>query len=146
MHPDQGMPPPEPESSRGLSRRRFLGGVSAAAVSAMFLAACGGDDDEGDGGASPSSATGGTSTSAAGGTSAAFTFTDGRGETITLDKKPERIVAYAAPAAALYDLGIKPVGIFTGSPLEEAPNLVGMSTSTASRRSARSMARSTSNG
>lgn len=48
----------------------------------------------------------------------AWEFTDGAGNTITLDNPPERIVAFSSSAAGLLQFGIKPVGIFadgTGS-------------------------------
>ncbi|MFS9599365.1 hypothetical protein Q6311_30995, partial [Klebsiella variicola] len=38
--------------------------------------------------------------------------TTGYGNTITLDHAPERIVVDAYSAAALWDYGIRPVGIF----------------------------------
>ncbi len=41
-----------------------------------------------------------------------FEFTDGTGQTITLDRVPERIVAEVGSAAALWDFGIRPVGYF----------------------------------
>ncbi|HQY31982.1 MAG TPA: ABC transporter substrate-binding protein [Thermomicrobiales bacterium] len=41
-----------------------------------------------------------------------WAFTDDRGITVTLDKMPERIVADINVAAALWDFGLRPVGIF----------------------------------
>lgn len=41
-----------------------------------------------------------------------WAFTDDRGITVTLDKMPERIVADINLAAALWDFGLRPVGIF----------------------------------
>ncbi|GGJ80394.1 ABC transporter substrate-binding protein [Pilimelia anulata] len=41
-----------------------------------------------------------------------WTYTDAGGKPVTLPKRPERIVAYVGSAAALWDLGIKPVGVF----------------------------------
>lgn len=80
----------------GLSRRSLLfGGVSAAALAA--LGACGSGSD------SPS----GTS-----GKAGPWEFTDDRGQRATRDTTPTRIVAQAGSAAALWDLGIKPVGVF----------------------------------
>ncbi len=56
---------------------------------------------------------------AVGGLSAlAWEFTDGAGNTITLDNPPERVVAFSSSAAGLMQFGIKPVAIFadgTGS-------------------------------
>ena len=47
-----------------------------------------------------------------------WSFTDGAGNTITLDSPPERIVAFSSSAAGLLQFGIRPIGIFadgTGS-------------------------------
>ncbi len=41
-----------------------------------------------------------------------WSFTDDRGETITLPARPERIVAQSGSAAALWDYGIRPVAVF----------------------------------
>ncbi len=41
-----------------------------------------------------------------------FTFTDDRGETVTLPETPQRIVAFSPIAGALWDLGVRPVGVF----------------------------------
>ncbi len=41
-----------------------------------------------------------------------WSFTDGRGETITLPAMPERIAAHVSAAAALWDFGIRPTAIF----------------------------------
>ncbi|MFE9467603.1 ABC transporter substrate-binding protein [Streptomyces virginiae] len=83
-------------------RRRFLAftGIVAAAP---LLAACGGSEDKK-----------GTDSAASGKPAASgpWSFTDDRGKKIELPKRPERIVAQSHPAAALWDFGIKPVGIF----------------------------------
>lgn len=42
----------------------------------------------------------------------AWSFTDDHGTTITLPRRPERIVAYVGSAATLWDYGIRPVGAF----------------------------------
>lgn len=39
-------------------------------------------------------------------------FTDGRGVTVTLPQPPQRIVAFAAATGALWDFGVRPVGIY----------------------------------
>lgn len=41
-----------------------------------------------------------------------WSFTDDRGITITLPKRPERIIAQTTSAAILWDFGIRPVGVF----------------------------------
>lgn len=43
---------------------------------------------------------------------AGWTFVDDKGATIQLDTPPARIVADLIPAAALWDFGIRPVGVF----------------------------------
>lgn len=79
---------------RPISRRGFLfatGGLAAAAA----LAGCGDD--------TPESASSG---------SGSWEFTDDRGKKITRDKRPEKIVAYVSSAAALWDFGVHPTGVF----------------------------------
>lgn len=46
------------------------------------------------------------------GGSGAWSFTDGRGETVTLPEMPKRIAAHVTAAAALWDFGIRPTAIF----------------------------------
>jgi len=41
-----------------------------------------------------------------------FDFTDDRGQRVHLDASPARIVTYAGSAAALWEYGIRPVGVF----------------------------------
>ena len=41
-----------------------------------------------------------------------WSYTDGAGNTVTLDSPPERIVAFSSSAAGLMQFGIEPVGIF----------------------------------
>ena len=54
-----------------------------------------------------------------------WTYVSGNGDTITLDHKPERIIASAAEAAGLLAYGIKPVGIYLAQDLEWEPGLAG---------------------
>ena len=82
-----------------LARRGFLFGAGAFAATGL-LAACGG------GNASESS---GTSTSAPSGP---WQFTDDRGTKISLPRRPQRLVCQTGPAAALWDYGIRPIGLF----------------------------------
>lgn len=52
-----------------------------------------------------------------------WSFTSANGDVITLDHKPERIIASAAEAAGLMAYGIKPVGIYLAQDLEWEPGL-----------------------
>ncbi|GAA3519528.1 ABC transporter substrate-binding protein [Aeromicrobium panaciterrae] len=82
----------------------------AAALSALLLAstlaACGstsaGDADAGEG---------------------PWSFTSGNGDTVKLDKTPQRIIASGAEAAALISFGIRPVGLYAVGPIKDDPNL-----------------------
>lgn len=56
----------------------------------------------------------------------AWTYTDGSGQTVTLDAVPSRIVASADAAAGLIPLGIRPVGIYADSPVSESKALQGL--------------------
>ncbi|MFF1386402.1 ABC transporter substrate-binding protein [Rhodococcus erythropolis] len=78
--------------------RRFAGFAALPAVAALLLTGCGSSD------ASPSTETRSADQS--------WSYTTGYGNTITLDHAPERIVVDAYSAAALWDYGIRPVGIF----------------------------------
>jgi iron complex transport system substrate-binding protein len=101
--------------------------------------ACGGDDDDdaaptattstGSGGEATATTPAGDSTpttaAAASPSTAAdgeWTFTDDRGITITLPKRPERIIAQTTSAAVLWDFGIRPVGVFGPSRLPDGTN------------------------
>ena len=86
--------------------RRFAGGAIAALLATTVLAACGtsASDDEAESGGP-------------------WSFTSGDGKTVTADSTPKRIVASGAEAAALMSFGIKPVGIYTNTKVEDDPNL-----------------------
>lgn len=86
-------------SPRTTTTRRLLGAICALAV-AGALAACGGASTE----AAPKD---GASTAAG-----PWEFTDDRGKKITLPQRPQRIVAQVHAAGALWDFGIRPVGVF----------------------------------
>src|SRR3569833_4104827 len=82
------------QGGAGLSRRGFLigsGGLGAAAA----LTACGSGGDE-----KPAVASG------------PLEFTDFRGQNASRDQRPSRVVAYVSSAAALWDYGVRPVGVF----------------------------------
>ncbi len=88
------------------TRRQFIvGGVSLAAL----LAGCG------DSTPAPT-----------GQTDAGWSFTDDRGVTVNLPSRPTRIAAYGTAGAALAYLGVRPVAIFDGSPLDQNPSLEGV--------------------
>jgi iron complex transport system substrate-binding protein len=89
-----------------LSITRRLSAGAAALLAAAALAACGSDS-------SPSGETAG----------GPWSFTDGSGETVELDSTPTRIIAHGHAAAALMSFGIKPVGIYADTPVEEDPGL-----------------------
>lgn len=72
--------------------RKIIGALSAL-VALVALAACG-SSESGESGSGP------------------WTFTDGRGEKISLDSAPKRVVAQSSIAAALADLGVDVVGTF----------------------------------
>lgn len=77
-------------------------------VAALFLAACGSDPEPSD------SAAGG-----GGSGSGKWTYVDGSGRGTTIDHRPTRIVAHGSAAAALIPLGIRPVGIYADTPIDD---------------------------
>jgi iron complex transport system substrate-binding protein len=48
-----------------------------------------------------------------------WSFVDDRAHTVKLRTRPTRIVAYISAAAALYDWGVTPIGVFGDSPRED---------------------------
>jgi iron complex transport system substrate-binding protein len=84
-----------------LSRRGFLSASLAVGASAA-LVACGYDESAGDGG----------------GQAATWSYTDERGRKLD-GPRPQRIVAQVTAAAALWDFGIRPIGIFGPSKLPD---------------------------
>lgn len=56
----------------------------------------------------------------------AWIYTDGSGQTVTLDAVPKRVIASQDAAAGLIPLGIRPVGIYADSPVSEAKALQGL--------------------
>ena len=81
----------------------------ALAAAALLMAACGDDGSSGDEAAA----------SAADAPSGEWTYTDGSGQTATLDETPTRIVAHGSSAAALISFGIEPVGIYADTAIED---------------------------
>jgi iron complex transport system substrate-binding protein len=83
---------------RLLTRRQAL--AAGVAVGAVLLVGCGSE------GQRP--------------VAADWTFVDDRKRTVRLRKRPTRIVAYTTAAAALYQWGVVPVGVFGDNPFEDA--------------------------
>jgi iron complex transport system substrate-binding protein len=92
--------------------------AALALVIAALLAACA-DDPSGE------SADGAKSQDAAI-PAGPWEFTDDRGETVTLDEPPDRIVTYDTTGSALWYLGITPVGIFGSFPFDQSAALEGV--------------------
>lgn len=55
-----------------------------------------------------------------------WSYVDGSGQAVTLDKVPVRIVAHANAAAGLIPLGIRPVGIYVDTPVADDKSLAGL--------------------
>ncbi len=55
-----------------------------------------------------------------------WTYTDGTGQTVTLDHVPNRIVMHANTAAGLIPLGIRPIAIYVDTPVAEDKSLQGL--------------------
>lgn len=111
---------PNQDDQPGTTRRRFVvRGLGALVSAPLLLAACG-DEDGGDEGSSSSGAK-----AAAG----PWSFTDDRGTKISLDKRPERIIAYDTAASALWYQGIVPTAVFGGAPLKDNTSLEGLDVS-----------------
>ncbi|WP_370942237.1 ABC transporter substrate-binding protein [Amycolatopsis sp. cg5] len=81
------------QNGAGFTRRGFLAGASGLAAAAT-LGACGGGDKPVDV------------------SSGAWEFIDDRGQKAVRDQRPARVVAYVSSAAALWDYGVHPVGVF----------------------------------
>ncbi|MET4225671.1 ABC transporter substrate-binding protein [Oerskovia enterophila] len=92
-----------------LRRRRTTATWATAVGTALLLAACSPGTDAGSGtpaGNTPADA-------------AAWSYTDARGTTVSLDEVPDRIIATADTAPVLLEYGIRPVGIIGFSRLSE---------------------------
>ena len=84
-------------------RRAFLS-ISVLLFAVSSLAACGDDGGE---------------TSGAAGAGTGWSYVDGSGKQTTLPEVPLRIVAHGAAAAALIPLGIRPVGIYADTAVDD---------------------------
>ncbi|TNM54206.1 ABC transporter substrate-binding protein [Streptomyces sp. NP160] len=110
-----------PGASTGTSRRAVL--LAGAGGLAGLLAACG-SSSTGAGSAGEGEDAGATSP-----TSGPWTFTDDRGETVTLDAVPTRIAGYADEVSALWGFGITPVGVWHRYQLDQDANFADRDTS-----------------
>lgn len=97
-----GQPAPVDDATR----RQFLAGVTAAAL----LAGCGNDSSTSEGSAGP----------------VGWSFTDDRGETITLPARPQRIAMQEDAAGALLPFGIRPIAVFGNDLITESPQFEGI--------------------
>jgi iron complex transport system substrate-binding protein len=88
-----------------LKTLRGAAAIAAALLIATTVTACGSDSSAGEGSGGP------------------WEFTDGSGETIELESRPTRIIAHSHAAAALMSFGIRPVGIYADTPIEDDPGL-----------------------
>lgn len=88
--------------------RRTLAALGLAAL--LGASACAGTSAVSSAG--PSTGSPATPNASGGRTQGEWTWTDDRGKTITLPERPERIVAQSGAAAALWDFGVRPVGVF----------------------------------
>ncbi len=100
-------------------RQRSL--VTALAC-ALALSACASDIDDSPDTSTASSTSDGQPAAAEG----PWSFTDGSGKTVELDRAPERIIAHAGAAAALMTYGIKPIAIYGDESVDTDPNLDGL--------------------
>lgn len=94
------MPPRDTLSGRTVGPTKFITrrGLLATTLAAALLAACGdGEKDE---------------TTASESTDGPWEFTDDRGVTISLPRRPERIVAQVTAAASLWNYGIRPIAVW----------------------------------
>lgn len=97
--------PPDLIPMADLTRRGFLASVSATAL----LTACSSDDGE------------------TGLRNSSRSFTDDRGIRVDLPSRPVRIAAYETAAAALINLGVRPVASFGSGPVDQSnPSLAGL--------------------
>lgn len=98
-----------------LTRRRLLTGAGALGLIGLLPACASGQNA-----AAPPSPTA---------EAQPWRFTDDRGRTVTLNRRPERVVAFVGVAAGLWDLGLRPIGTFgplkrpDGSPDPQAGNV-----------------------
>jgi iron complex transport system substrate-binding protein len=78
----------------------------ASVATALFLAGCGSSDSSSDDAADQK-----------------WSYTSGDGKTYSADEVPQRIIAQGDSAAALMAFGIKPIAIYSDTPIEESKSL-----------------------
>ncbi|OZE85811.1 hypothetical protein CH305_03530 [Rhodococcus sp. 15-649-2-2] len=113
----------------GSPPRVLVGGVSVLVL--VAAAACGSETaDQGSSGtqavdlnANPAACSENDRVDAVDRASGPFTYTDGRGRTISLDSQPTKIIADEESAAALMSYGIKPIAIWSTTPMSTSPIL-----------------------
>lgn len=99
---------------RDLNRRSFFS-IAAATAAVTLAAACGDDGDQ--------------SQDKAHDDSGRWEYTDDLGIKVSLPQRPRRVVAYVSGAAALWDFGVRPVGVYgptaneDGTPILQAGNI-----------------------
>jgi iron complex transport system substrate-binding protein len=102
--------------------------VAIAATVALLTASsagCGGDDDAGVVPPTSDRAAAGTTEPATPATPSSaeadtgWSYTDGSGQVLEFETRPERLVMHANSAAALIPLGIRPVGIYADGPVAD---------------------------
>lgn len=106
-------PRPGSRLRRGITRRGLLAAVPGAMLLAAGVACS--DSKSSNTPTALGTADAATKTGTAGAsatTSSGWTFTDDRGKTVSLAQRPTRIVAQTSAAAALWDYGVRPIGIY----------------------------------
>jgi len=107
---------PHEDARPGTTRRSFvLRGVGALVSAPLVLAACGGNNDS----SSSNQMTGASADEP-------WSFTDDHGKKISLDKRPQKIIAYDTAASALWYQGIVPTAVFGSAPLKDNTSLAGL--------------------
>ncbi|HWM19061.1 MAG TPA: ABC transporter substrate-binding protein [Ilumatobacteraceae bacterium] len=109
-------------------RTRSITAILASLAVAATVVSCGDDDGDPPAADATTSATSPSdsaadsasdTTSEASSEAGAWTYVDGSGTEVTLDEVPTRIVAHGSAAAALIPLGIRPVGIYADTAIDE---------------------------
>jgi iron complex transport system substrate-binding protein len=98
-----------------LTRRQFVvRGLATLASAPLVVAACG------------EVGSGGGETNAAQSEGGPWKFTDDRGVEVSLDGPPRRIVAHEYALAAMWDYGIRPIGVYGSVSISDQPIFAGL--------------------